>query len=613
MKKHYLKKCLILVMSLAMVIAMVPQFGALAFAEEAVDGGYPEAEAVALEPGGGPVQLAGTLTSPSKSDYYKFTVPEGKSICLDLSSTGQGVNEVELTPLGYGTGGSPNTGTGVQIVRERDGYTFDATSLRTYFMDFGTSRKICLNAATYYVQVMAQENIATRGTDKNGNVIYYNAAAGNDTAYLSYNYTVTLNATELEDVAAGKQNGDRFRDAVDVELNESYHGVQALSCLSPLGSADPGNTYEEYRLVLDRTAKIRFALSEYNDNVGYTEITIFKEGGTPYYGSKLLSNLDRYMAPNADLECVLSKGTYFISLKLFHGEYVEQDTDFGTPYVLTVEEKENDAPELTGLDPSMNDITLHWNAVEDAVSYRVYRRFVTEDNYYDDEPYRLVAENVNDTSYADASGEMGQVYGYTVSAVFADGTESAYDNTGLTGARGFRDVRSGQYYYNAVLWAVKNGITTGTSKTAFSPDDSCTRAQMVTFLWRTAGQPEPSSQENPFEDVQESAYYYKAVLWAVENKITNGMSDTTFEPEGTVTRGQTATFLFRYKDDAVVPSIANPFNDVNEKAYYYEPVLWAYHAGVTKGVSEDSFAPGNDCTRGQIVTFLWRSEGEPEV
>lgn len=171
----------------------------------------------------------------------------------------------------------------------------------------------------------------------------------------------------------------------------------------------------------------------------------------------------------------------------------------------------------------------------------------------------------------------------------------------------FTDVPEGAYYYDAVAWAVENGVTSGTSATTFSPDASCTRAQMVTFLWRAAGSPEPESTVNPFADVSASAYYYDAVLWAVEQGITNGTSATTFSPDATVTRGQTVTFLWRYDGSTAVSG--SGFVDVASDAYYATAVAWAVSEGVTNGTSATTFSPDSDCTRAQIVTFLYRYLG----
>lgn len=169
----------------------------------------------------------------------------------------------------------------------------------------------------------------------------------------------------------------------------------------------------------------------------------------------------------------------------------------------------------------------------------------------------------------------------------------------------FTDVSKDAYYYNAVLWAVDRMITSGTSATTFSPDRGCTRAQVVTFLWRAAECPEPESQYNPFTDVSPGEYYYNAVLWAAEEGITTGTTATTFSPNATVTRGQTVTFLWRW-DGSPEPESSNTFQDVPTNAYYSNAVSWAMEWGITNGTSVTTFSPEQTCTRAQIVTFLYR-------
>ena len=169
----------------------------------------------------------------------------------------------------------------------------------------------------------------------------------------------------------------------------------------------------------------------------------------------------------------------------------------------------------------------------------------------------------------------------------------------------FVDVATGSYYEDAVDWAVENGITKGTDDTHFSPDGICTRAQAVTFLWRTAGSPKPETRAMPFTDVPVGSYYYDAVLWAVENGITKGTSDTTFSPNMTCSRAQIVAFLWR-SEKSPAAGTANPFADVKSTAYYAGAVLWAVREDITKGTTSTTFSPDADCSRAQIVTFLWR-------
>ena len=185
--------------------------------------------------------------------------------------------------------------------------------------------------------------------------------------------------------------------------------------------------------------------------------------------------------------------------------------------------------------------------------------------------------------------------------VYAKWTEKGGENP-------FTDVADDAYYADAVIWAVGKGITGGTTATTFSPNAACTRAHAVTFLWRAAGSPAPQSHAMPFTDVAEGSYYHDAVLWAVENGITKGTSDTAFSPNATCTRAQIVTFLWRSQKSPSSGGV-NPFTDVAADAYYADAILWAAENGITGGTTTTTFSPNNDCTRAQIVTFLFRCLG----
>ena len=182
----------------------------------------------------------------------------------------------------------------------------------------------------------------------------------------------------------------------------------------------------------------------------------------------------------------------------------------------------------------------------------------------------------------------------------AEVQETPYENP-------FTDVIEGKFYYDAVAWAVKNEITKGINDTTFAPSGDCTRGQVVTFLWRAAGSPEPNTTEHSFTDVEEGKFYYKAMLWAVEKGITKGMTDTTFDPNGICTRGQVVTFLWRAKNEPKATSTSHPFTDVEKGKYYYDAMLWAVENKITEGMSSTTFVPNNTCNRGQVVTFLYRA------
>ena len=170
----------------------------------------------------------------------------------------------------------------------------------------------------------------------------------------------------------------------------------------------------------------------------------------------------------------------------------------------------------------------------------------------------------------------------------------------------FVDIPADAYYYDAVLWAAKNGIASGIDETHFAPDADCTRAQAVTFLWRAAGSPAPESTTMPFSDVAANSYYTQAVLWAVENGITVGIDKTHFAPNTACTRAQATTFLWRAAGSPAPKSTTMPFSDVATNSYYAQAVLWAAENGITVGTTANTFSPADNCTRAQIVTFLYR-------
>ena len=182
----------------------------------------------------------------------------------------------------------------------------------------------------------------------------------------------------------------------------------------------------------------------------------------------------------------------------------------------------------------------------------------------------------------------------------------------------FDDVDTTSYFYEPVAWAVDNGITTGTSAETFSPFSACKRSEVVTFLWRMAGEPEVENAENPFEDVADGAWYAEPVLWAVQEGITTGTTASTFSPDATCTRAQVVTFLYRYAGEPEVEEVDNPFGDVVEGDYFYAPVMWAVDNGITTGTTTTTFTPypaeetdkvdPGECERCQIVTFLYRSQ-----
>ena len=207
----------------------------------------------------------------------------------------------------------------------------------------------------------------------------------------------------------------------------------------------------------------------------------------------------------------------------------------------------------------------------------------------------------------DASGDLlplADLGNGKYSFVMPDGKVSVEAEFVKTAATSFADVPANAYFADAVKWAVDKGVTNGLSDTMFGPYESCTRAQIVTFLWRAAGSPEPKTMSS-FTDVPASTYYAKAVAWAIENGITNGMTETTFAPDATCTRGQIVTFLYRALKGTA--SGSTNFTDVKSDTFYADAINWAVANNVTNGTSNTTFSPNADCTRAEIVTFLYRA------
>lgn len=173
----------------------------------------------------------------------------------------------------------------------------------------------------------------------------------------------------------------------------------------------------------------------------------------------------------------------------------------------------------------------------------------------------------------------------------------------------FKDITNDDWFYDSVLWAYQNNVTGGTSATTFGPNDGCTRAQVVTFLWAANGKPEPTTKTNPFKDVNSSDWYYKAVLWAVENGITSGIREGEFGPNESCTRAQVVTFLYAAVGKPNVLVFDSSFSDVSAGDWFCEEVQWAVSNGITGGIGDGKFGPNNTCTRGQVVTFLYKVYG----
>ena len=242
------------------------------------------------------------------------------------------------------------------------------------------------------------------------------------------------------------------------------------------------------------------------------------------------------------------------------------------------------------------------NTAERAAGFKAYMNGGVQGFAYKENGMNVVLFANSLTHKVHQRDEYAYISNFLFSSVLSDKNYDGSESVALP----FTDVAEGAYYADAVAWAIQNKVTSGVSATTFAPNASCTRGQMVTFLWKAAGSPEPKSLTTAFTDVKSGAYYEKAVAWAVENKVTTGTSATTFSPDATVTRGQSVTFLWKANNSPAAAS-ASAFTDVAASAYYASAVNWAVEKGVTSGMSATTFAPNSDCTRAQIVTFLYRA------
>ena len=202
----------------------------------------------------------------------------------------------------------------------------------------------------------------------------------------------------------------------------------------------------------------------------------------------------------------------------------------------------------------------------------------------------------------------------TTSPLISFGNTPTAPNASTTEASGhpmiFEDVEESDYFYDAVRWAVEHGITEGTSDTTFAPKDYCSRGQVITFLWKAMGSPEPQSSSHPFTDIPEDAYYTKAVLWAAEQNIASGTSESTFSPNAPCARAQVMTFLWKLKGQPAATSSAGSFPDVTTADYFYAPVMWAAKEKITTGLIDSRFGAMDQCNRAQVVTLLWHALGK---
>ena len=540
------------------------------------------------------------LRSPGGGDYYAayvsdsgFTIASGTSVSKAYGVRPAFVLTVdEILLLSNASGGKRTGEVGADALTPAQGQASDSWKLTVKDpalegFTLGSSFRSGDLVTVSYTGAVTGENhfLSAIVTDETGNVKYYG---------------------RLKELAQEQTEGDVEIDLSHVSLaqedelylfNEVYNGDYATDYAGDLRKVDltaEAQPQEQFRFAEEQVEKT------YGDGSFVLEATGAEDGSIVAYSSSDPKVAEVDSATGRVTIC--GAGTAVITAKASAaGAYAEAEARYTlvvgkATVTVTVKDRTiqrgEAVPDLTGDVSGAYTIQglVNGDRLEGIISlvYEKNGQAVTPDSSkagtYDIAAFGLRAsENYNEIVYR--KGKL-TVAGATVMP--------------------FVDVASGAYYEDAVLWAVNYGITAGTDESHFSPNAVCTRAQVISFLWRQAGKPDPTSEQNPFRDVSAEDYYYKAVLWAVEKGITAGTDESHFSPNSTCTRAQVVSFLYRA---AGKPGAAgtNPFRDVSVKDYYYDAVLWAAGEGITAGTDESHFSPNAGCTRAQVVCFLYRA------
>ena len=529
-----------MLLALCLTLTLVPQ--AFAVSDSGSNDSLQTAQPVSLGD-----SISGKISPKGDVDFYSFQLTQSGKVTLDMKAY------MEYYSL----------------------LLYDSSGERIWYDDYNQwtesvgfrndTYHLFLEKGTYYLQVKGS-------VWKDGDSSYpgtYEIETAFDPA----------NATEAEpnnsmDQANPVTLGEPIRGVI--AQNGDYDWFQFAQTASNVLSIDVTAYLEYYSLLIYDTSGSLIWYDDYNQ---WTESSGYRT--------------DAYQV---DLE----PGTYYLQVK--GSVWKNGDSSYPGTYTLTLHAGEAVVP-VTGVTLNKTSLTLAEGA-QAALTASVQPSNATN---------AAVTWRSSNTKVATVSSK-GAVTAVapgsaTITVTTEDGNYTAkctvtVQDTTVPSQNPFWDVSASAYYYDAVLWAVEEEITSGTSDTTFSPNASCTRAQAVTFLWRAAGSPAPDSRKNPFRDVSSNPYYYDAVLWAVENGITSGTSANTFSPNGTVTRAQTVTFLYRAAGSPAASG--SSFTDVPPNAYYAAAVRWAVSHNITSGTSSSTFSPNGFCTRGQIVTFLYR-------
>lgn len=537
--------------------------------------------------------ITGSISEKMDTDYYFFTLKESGKVTLTVTAYMQYYSANLFDP---------------------DGTRLWSTEQNQWNSEVGfcqITHDLYLEMGTYYFQV--------RGSNRYSDIYVIYRSTGTykiETSFTSAQATETEPNSSL-DQANSITLGSQIRGVIAENGDTDFYKFTLTS--SGKVSLDVTSYIEYYSLLLFDGSGNRLWYSDnnpWNSTVGFRndKYGIYLEKGTYY----LQVRGRRYYYENAYMDSN-HQGTYTIGTSFTSAAATEVEPNNSIAQANSVNlggsvrgviaingDYDFYKVTLTGADKVYADVTSYMpsydfyvfdesgkeigysanNKWTETVGYVEKTHTVTLDaagNYY----FRISSHNSNESG----------IYTMKIS------TGSQQQQPPQTGS--FVDVPTNQYYYDAVEWAVENGITAGTSPTRFSPSKTCTRAEVVTFLWRAAGSPEPTSSQNPFTDVPTGQYYTKAVLWAVEKGITAGTSATRFSPSKTCTRGEVVSFLYRYEGKPDV-SGSNTFRDVPAGQFYYNPVLWAVAKSITAGTTPTTFSPNQTCTRAQIVTFLYR-------
>ena len=574
------KRALSLLLALVMVLTMLP-VTALAVDDSEPNDSIPKAQEFNICD-----TINGSISEPKGVDWYKFTIEEAGFISLKVSSFMQWYT-ISL----YDADGN--------AFWVHQGKEWDATAgmrTDTYTAD--------LMAGTYYIRITGDESLHYNWDHVTGDYII-------KTDYIS------SEATESEpNNNIAKANELPMYGSVDghIALNDSMDFYKIVLPASGL-------------LTMDLTAQMPWAaIALYNEDGN----CIWSDDGNQWDASARTQHLVFSMH--------LISGIYYIKVTGDESLTYNWDHTTGT-YTLKVDFINANANEV---EPNNTRDAAQWIvpnkqisgqiAMNDSVDFFQFTLtrnmaltvdFTSYMKYYALQLYNEAGDRVwydDDNAWDSDSKTRHDIHKIQLNAgtytMCVTGDESVTYNwdhvTGnysfkLNTENPFKDVPAGSFFFEPVLWAVENGITSGTSGTTFSPNDLCQRAQVVTFLWRAAGSPAPESANNPFVDVKPADFYYKAVLWAVEMGITTGTDATHFSPFTVCNRAQVVTFLHRAMESPATDSSANPFVDVPADAFYYAPVLWAVKNRITNGIDATHFGPDTACNRAQVVTFLYRA------